>query len=76
MASADELRAIKARVSGPLLAQPDVHLVDVAEIEPGSYALRIGVSSPDAPARFPPDVANSIAGVPVTYVTIEPFEKQ
>jgi hypothetical protein len=76
MASADEVRALKARVSAALLANDDVRLVDVARTPDGDFALHVGLASPDAPGRFSDELKAALAGQPVTYSVVEPFRKQ
>jgi hypothetical protein len=71
-----DVRALKARVSGALLARDDVHLVDVTKTPDGDYALHIGVASPDVPSRLPSDLARELEGQPVTYSVVQPFRKQ
>ena len=75
MASAEEVHDLKARVSPALLARDDVRLVGIAQNGENDYALRVGVSSPDAPEQFSDDLKRALAGQPVTYEVVEPFRK-
>jgi hypothetical protein len=73
IATEQEIRDVKHRLSARLLSQPGVSGVGIEKDDAGEYVLAIHLDSEDPEAGK--ELAAELEGVPVKYVRSGPFRK-
>ena len=73
MATEQEIRELKRRISSRLLGQPGVAGVGIEKDDAGGYALAVHLNADAAEARK--QLPDTIEGHPVKYIYSGPFRK-